>query len=196
MFSILHGNRIEALAEQLLADPARRDTDILRPETLIVPSLGLEAAMAASGYHLQYLLYRGLAGQPRGERWPKLPGYRGDRGAGLLVLRAPAGDVARAKSWEHRRPARPPRSSRSWRSCSGSTLRYAWRSRPRCVTGGSGWNRQGGRIVADRLLPKPPLPEGVFTAGVASPGGHALLMVRRPPETFSSPSGTVQRLCR
>ena len=41
MFSILHGNRIEVLAERLLADPARRDTDVLRPETLIVPSLGM-----------------------------------------------------------------------------------------------------------------------------------------------------------
>ena len=41
MFSIIHGNRIEALAEQLLADPARRDTDVLRPETLIVPNLGM-----------------------------------------------------------------------------------------------------------------------------------------------------------
>jgi exodeoxyribonuclease V gamma subunit len=41
MFSIIHGNRIEALAEQLLADAARRDTDVLRPETLIVPSLGM-----------------------------------------------------------------------------------------------------------------------------------------------------------
>lgn len=41
MFSIIHGNRIEALAEHLLSDPARRDMDVLRPETIIVPSLGM-----------------------------------------------------------------------------------------------------------------------------------------------------------
>ena len=47
MFSIIHGNRIEALAEKLLADAssnknsAHRDTDVLRPKTIIVPSLGM-----------------------------------------------------------------------------------------------------------------------------------------------------------
>ncbi|MGH8478668.1 MAG: exodeoxyribonuclease V subunit gamma [Gammaproteobacteria bacterium] len=41
MFRIIHGNRLEGLAERLLADPARYDTDVLEPETIIVPSLGM-----------------------------------------------------------------------------------------------------------------------------------------------------------
>ncbi len=47
MFRIIHGNRLEGLADRLLADAsshknaAREDTEVLQPETLIVPSLGM-----------------------------------------------------------------------------------------------------------------------------------------------------------